>query len=248
MNVILILILFILLIIICKKHGVKLFLSLVYNFLILMVAFYTMSCGFNAIVVSLIACIFIARVGLFYVNGKNLKTKSALKSLVIVLFILSLSIYSIVRTSRIAGFGIEAEEEINMFSYDIALDFTKISTALVLIGLIGACIDSSIAIASALYELKENNKNITFKELFASGLNIGKDILGTTMNTLLFAFLGEFMTLLLWFITCSYSIGDIINAKEFVSEFIKIVYSAIGCIMVIPITAYITSIDLTRED
>lgn len=85
------------------------------------------------------------------------------------------------------------------------------------------------------------------KELYSSVINIGKDTLGTTMCTLLFAFLGEFMTLLIWFKKGNYSLGDILNAKTFASEFIKILFSAIGCILVIPITAYITSHELDKN-
>ena len=107
-------------------------------------------------------------------------------------------------------------------------------------------VDSSIAISSALYEVYVNNKNLSKKELFFSGMNIGKDILCTTTNTLMFAFLGDFMTLLIWFYKGNYSFLDIINAKTFVSEIIRILFSAIGCIIVIPVTAYITASSLKK--
>lgn len=246
MNVILAIILLLLMIYVCGSHGIKLFLSIIYNLIITLIAFYIMVFGINAIAISLLACFIISRIVLFHVNGDNIKTRSSMKSIIVVLVLLVLSIFIMTNLSRIAGFGYESFEEINMFSYDIGIDFTNISTALILIGLIGATIDSSIAISSALYEVKENNKNLSSKELFQSGINIGKDILGTTMNTLLFAFLGEFMTLLIYFKTGNYTFGEIINSKTFAAEFIKIVFSAIGCIMVIPITSYITSKELEK--
>ena len=168
-----------------------------------------------------------------------------MKSILVVLALLTILIFIMVKLTRIGGFGYEEYEDINMFSYDVGIDYSRISIGLIIIGLIGATIDSSMAISSALYEVKENNKHLSQKELFESGMNIGKDILGTTMSTLLFAFLGEFMTLLIWFKKGNYSLGDIINAKTFASEFIKIMFSAIGCILVIPITSYITSKDLS---
>ena len=79
-------------------------------------------------------------------------------------------------------------------------------------------------------------------------MNIGKDILCTTNNTLMFAFLGEFMTLLIWFYKGDYSFLEIVNAKTFVSEMIKILFSAVGSIIVIPITAYITTETLKKDD
>ena len=148
---------------------------------------------------------------LFFVNGESIKTISSIKSIAVVLVILSVLIFFMTYISRIAGFGYESYEEINMFSYDVKLDFTDIAISMILISLIGATVDSSIAISSALYEVHENNRELSKKELFASAMNIGKDILCTTTNTLMFAFLGDFMTLMIWFYTCNYSFLEINN-------------------------------------
>ena len=247
MNIILIILLFLLMIYIDAKRGIKLFLSILFNFIILMVIFYLIAIGLNPIICSLIGCFIISYIILYYVNERNIKTESSLKSVIIVLIILSFLIFFVTKMSRIAGFGYESYEEINMFSYDVKIDFTNIAISMILISLIGATVDSSIAISSALYEVYDNNKNLSKKDLFLSGMNIGRDILCTTNNTLMFAFLGEFMTLLIWFYKGDYSFLEIINAKTFVSEMIKILFSAVGCIIVIPITAYVTTNKLKKH-
>ena len=247
MNIILIVLLFLLMIYIDTKRGIKLFLSIIFNFIILMIIFYLIAIGLNPIICSLIGCFVISYIILYYVNERNIKTESSLKSVVIVLIILSFLIFFVTKISRIAGFGYESYEEINMFSYDVRIDFTDIAISMILISLIGATVDSSIAISSALYEVYDNNKNLSKKDLFLSGMNIGRDILCTTNNTLMFAFLGEFMTLLIWFYKGNYSFLEIVNAKTFASEMIKIFFSAIGCIIVIPITAYIAAETLKRN-
>ena len=248
MNIILIIFLFLLMIYIDIKRGIKLFLSIIFNFIILMIIFYLIALGLNPIICSLMGCFIISYIILYYVNEKNIKTESSLKSVIIVLIILSFLIFFVTKISRIAGFGYESYEEINMFSYDVKIDFTNIAISMILISLIGATVDSSIAISSALYEVYDNNKNLSKKELFLSGMNIGRDILCTTNNTLMFAFLGEFMTLLIWFYKGDYSFSEIVNAKTFVSEMIKILFSALGCIIVIPITAYITTETLKKDN
>lgn len=247
MNLILIVLLFLLMIYIDIKRGIKLFLSILFNFIILMIIFYLIAIGLNPIICSLIGCFIISYIILFFVNERNIKTESSLKSVIIVLIILSFLIFFVTNISRIAGFGYESYEEINMFSYDVKIDFTNIAISMILISLIGATVDSSIAISSALYEVYDNNKNLSKKDLFLSGMNIGKDILCTTNNTLMFAFLGEFMTLLIWFYKGDYSFLEIVNAKTFVSEMIKILFSAVGCIIVIPITAYVTTESLKKD-
>ncbi len=241
MNLILGIILLLLMLYIDKKRGIKLFIGIILNFIILMILFYFMALGFNPIICSLIGCLLVSYIILYFINGDNIKSKSSFQSILIVLIILALLIFVITNLTRIAGFGEEAYEEINMFSYDVNLDFTNISIALILIGLIGVTVDASIAISSALYEVHINNINLSKKELFKSGMNIGKDILCTSINTLLFAFLSEFMTLIIWFYTCNYSFLEIINSKTFAAEFIKILFSGIGCVLIIPITAYITT-------
>ena len=247
MNIILIILLFLLMLYIDIKRGIKLFLSILFNFIILMIIFYLIAIGLNPIICSLIGCFIISYIILYYVNERNIKTESSFKSVIIVLIILSFLIFFVTKISRIAGFGYESYEEINMFSYDVKIDFTNIAISMILISLIGATVDSSIAISSALYEVYDNNKNLSKKDLFLSGMNIGKDILCTTNNTLMFAFLGEFITLLIWFYKGDYSFLEIVNAKTFVSEMIKILFSALGCIIVIPITAYITTETLKKD-
>ena len=248
MNSVLLLILIFLIILICGKRGLKLILSLGINFTILIILFYFITLGINPLLITLLALLLISNVILYFVNGKNKKTKSSMPAVFIILIVLLLSILIITKETRIQGFGYESYEEINMFSYDVNIDFTNITTCLILIGLIGATIDASIAISSALHEVYENNKHLEVKALFKSGLTIGKDIMGTTVNTLLFAFLGEFMTLLIWYKTGNYMFEEIINNKTFAQELIKILFSAIGCILIVPLTSIITSYRLKHDN
>lgn len=241
MNNVLLLIFFVLLIYVAGKRGVKLFIALGLNFMVLIASFYIIALGISPIVTALAGCLVVCCIVLFFVNGDNFKTRTSFWSTVIVLLLLTGWIYFMTYLSRIAGFGYESYEEINMFSYDVNIDYTKITAALILLGLIGAVADSSMAISSALYEVFINNPHLSKKELFKSGLNIGRDILGTTINTLFFSFLGEFMTLVIWFDTSEYSFAHIINNKTLASELIIILFSAIGCVMILPITSFLVS-------
>ncbi len=241
MNIFLAIILFILLVIISRKKGIKIFFSIIINFILLIITFYLIALGLNPIFVSIIFCLITSYIVLFYINGKNQKTKTSFIAIFIVLLLMLLFIYIIVIKAKLGGFGSESSEEINMFSYDININMITIEISLIIIGLIGATIDSSIAISSALYEVYYNNPDLSTKNLIKSGMSIGKDILTTTINTLFFAYLCDFMTLLIWFKISKYSLGDILNAKVFASEFIKILSSGLGCIIIIPITSIISA-------
>ncbi len=129
----------------------------------------------------------------------------------------------------------------------ILLNFSTIVMCEILIGLLGAIIDVSISISSSMNELFKNNSLIPKNVLLKSGINIGKDILGTMTNTMLFAYIGGFMTLIIWFYDLHYTAADIINAKVFCAEVFQVLSSGIGVILIIPVTALITSMILTMK-
>ena len=70
---------------------------------------------------------------------------------------------------------------------------------------------------------------------------IGKNILSTTINTLYFAYIGEALMLLIYLKEYNYSLTAILNSKAFLSDFTCIIFSMIGCLLIIPVTSYIAS-------
>lgn len=240
-SLILLIILFVLMLIVGGKRGVKSFFTLVFNFLILFLLLILISSGYNPIKVTIVFSVLISVVTLFYINGVNVKTISSLLSVTIVILLTLLMTYKIGTDAKIQGFGNEQSETIAFVSVYVQLNFTKILLCEVLIGLLGAIIDVSISISSSVYEIHKSNPSITKQKLFFYGMNIGKDILGTMTNTLLFAYIGGFMTLIIYFNELHYSFSNIINAKVFSSEFFQSLCGGIGIILIIPITSLITA-------
>lgn len=195
----------------------------------------------STIIVTLIACTVISFINLFYINKFNDKTKAAFFSTMITLSLLTVFIFAVEHSAMIQGFGEEQEEEINAFSLYVGIDFAKIAICTIIMGSIGAIIDISLSISSSMNELFTHNRFITKTSLFQSGLKIGRDILGTTTNTLYFAFVGGYLTLILWFKRLSYSLGDIVNSKTFCAEVISILSGGIGIAIIIPITSWLSA-------
>src|SRR5690606_26035543 len=128
----------------------------------------------------------------------------------------------------IQGFGEEETAELYIFSLYIGIDFVKVSTSVIIMSTIGAITDTAIAITSPMHEMYKHNPLISRKDLSAFGLSIGKDILGTSTNTLFFAFFGGYIGLLIWFKDLNYSIGEIVNSKVFSAEVITILCAGMG--------------------
>ena len=240
-------ILLILMIAVGGKRGAKTFAAMYANIIILILTVFLIACGVNAIAVTIVGCAVIGVVILFWINGINIKTVTAFWSIAAVLVLLAAVMLYIGSSSHIQGFADENTDEICWYSYDIGLDMRQVTLAMMLTGLIGAITDTAIAITSALYEVYENNPNLSTGELFISGMNIGKDIIGTTTNTLLFAYIGEFMTLMIWFKEYEYPFSQIINSKIFCQDFLQIVSSGSGCIIIIPVAAFFMAYGLTHR-
>ncbi|MBV7271361.1 YibE/F family protein [Clostridium sp. PL3] len=243
----LLIILFVLMVIFGGKRGLRSFFTLLMNFVILFIMFIFIDIRFDPIKVTMIGCIIITYISLIYINGFNIKTISSLISVTVVVLLTMLITYKIGNDARIQGFGPEQSETLTGLSIYVQLNFGKIVICQVLIGLLGAIIDVSISISSSMFEIYKSDLSETKRSIFKSGMNIGKDILGTMTNTLLFAYIGGFMTLIIYFSELNYSVGDVLNAKVFCSEVFQILCGGIGIILIIPVTAFITSTILSSK-
>jgi uncharacterized membrane protein len=231
------------------KKGVRSFFTLFLNFGVLFFTIILMSIpNINPILLTIIACIVVSCINLFYINGVNRITKTAFFSSMITIVILLLFIVFITEKAMIQGFGEEEIEEIGAFSLFIGVDFIKVAAAVIIMSTIGSITDIAISIASPMRELFQHNPSIDRKELFTFGLEIGRDVLGTDTNTLFFAFFGSYLGLLIWFKDLSYSFGEIVNSKVFGAEMITILCAGIGVALIIPITAWITAYFLVRVE
>ncbi|MDX8045094.1 YibE/F family protein [Gracilibacillus sp. S3-1-1] len=244
MNVLVLLsiILFALMAIIGGKKGVKSFIALLLNFVILLGTVLVMNDpNANPIWLTLIACALISAISLFYINSVNSKTVMAFISTIVTLIILLAFIIVMTDQSMIQGFGEEETDELVVFSLHIGIDFVKVATSVIIMGTIGAIIDTAISITSPMREIHYHNPSISRKELFLAGIRIGRDILNTSTNTLFFAFFGSSMGLLMWFKDLSYSFGEMVNAKVFNDELISIFTAGMGVAIVIPIASGMTA-------
>ncbi|WP_409250610.1 YibE/F family protein [Bacillus sp. SCS-153A] len=245
---ILAIILLILMVLIGGKKGARSFVALFLNFGVFLFVLLLMNDpDINPIIITLIACVLISCISLFYISEYNIKTLTAFISTIVTTAVLLFFILMLTEVSMIQGFSEEEIEEIGAFSLFVGVDFVKIGASMILMSTIGAIIDLSISISSPMREVQFHQPGISRKDLFKSGMALGRDILGTSTNTLFFAFFGGYMALLIWFKDLSYSIGEIVNSKVFSSEMIFIGSAGIGVALAIPITSWITAYFLVRK-
>lgn len=199
--------------------------------------------GFNIVFTTAIAAILITATTVFYQNENNIKTVSAFISVVIVLVLSSFFMAFIITHAHLQGFGIVGDVKIqpsNGYEEDIGINMRLVQVAVFIVILIGGLIDTAVAICSGTYEIIRHNPNANRSEIIESGMNIGCKILSSNVNTLFFIFAGEFMIMCISFLKF-YSWGTLINSKDFTQELIAIMISAIGTVVIIPISSYVAS-------
>ena len=145
--------------------------------------------------------------------------------------------------------GLDSEEAMLLKASVLSnIDFQGVLFAGMVFGALGAVMDVTISIASAVYEVKCVHPAIGFKELVRAGMNVGKDIMGTMSNTLILAYAGSSLPLMLLIASQKNApMLKILNLNLIVTEIARALTGSIGLICAIPLTAVITATLLKRD-
>ncbi|MDD3000713.1 MAG: YibE/F family protein [Candidatus Riflebacteria bacterium] len=130
------------------------------------------------------------------------------------------------------------------------VDLKGILVSGIIIGALGAVMDVSISIASSLKEIFIANPDYTKKEMFKSGMNIGRDIIGSMVNTLILAYTGASLSLILVFSMQreDFPLIKIMNMEFICTEVVRSLAGLFGMVLAIPITAFVGSIIYLHKD
>ena len=142
---------------------------------------------------------------------------------------------------RIDGYRQEYAEALLQLrqTEESAIGITGLITAGVIVSALGAVMDVAMSISSALQELTRVNPDLTSKDLFRSGMNIGRDMVGTMTNTLILAILGSGLTLVVYIYSLGLQPWQLLSSAYMSLEAISAVASSIGVMLAVPLTAAI---------
>ena len=138
-----------------------------------------------------------------------------------------------------------------IFSGNIDLNIRDIFYASVLIGASGAAMDIAMDVTASVHEVKKKKPEISVHELIQSGMNVGKMVTGTMTTTLLLAYSGGYLTMLMLFVSKGSSFTRILNFKMVAAEIFRTLVGSIGLVLVAPIAAviasYLFSFDMDKD-
>lgn len=201
--------------------------------------------GYSPLWIGIGITVVITAVIIFFVYGWDRRSLTA--SLGALLGIFTTCILAMLFTDlfQING-AVMPDSESLLYSGYQHLDLTSIFMSSIFIGASGAMIDLSVDITSAVHEVVEKKPQIRWREAAKSGMNVGRAAMGTMTTTLLLAYSGGYITLLMVFMAQGTPIDHILNYKYVAAEILDTVVGSFGLVTVAPFTALAAGIILTR--
>lgn len=232
----------ILIVVMGRLKGLKTILALVFTVsAVIFILVPLIASGYDPVLSAALVCIIITVVTMLAVGGFNKKAAAAILGTtggLICAAVITLIFSSLM---RITGIDTSEVELLMVADTNVIFDYQGILTAGILIGCIGAVMDIGMSISSSLNEMHGIDPSVDAKRLFHSGLSVGRDIIGTMANTLILAYTGGSIMLMVVWSVYGVSFADMLNKGYIVLEIAKSLCGSIGMVMTIPITAFIAS-------
>ena len=225
-----------------RKKGVNTILSLGLTCVAIFAVFIpAILSGKNIYLFSIIVCIYTTVVTLLIVIGFNTKSLASVAGCVSGILIAGIIALVMDRVLKLTGITDEHSRYLINMPGDIKLNLRALVFAGIIIGAMGAIMDVAISISSSLWEIKEKAESISFKTLFRSGINIGRDIMGSMANTLILAYIGSSLSVVLLLTVFSGSVLNLFNSEMIAVEILQALAGSFGILSAIPLTALFCS-------
>lgn len=192
--------------------------------------------GYNPIKTSIAISIGIIIFTLLIVNGGNRKTLSSIIGTSCGVAIAGVIAIIVGNLAKLTGYGTEESQMLMYIPQNIKFDYKGLLFAAILMGALGAIMDVSMSIASAMNEINDANPDMSATSLMKAGMSVGRDIMGTMSNTLILAYVGASLQSILLLIAYKVSFTDIINQSTIATEIVRALSGSIGLMTSIPIT------------
>ena len=230
------------LLIIGRGKGAMAFIALLITFVsIIGILFPLLEYGFPSILVTVFIVFYTTVFTFVLIDGINKKTVSAALGTLAGVVIASLFAVIAGYFAHITGFQTNESEELLLIGRDHGMKIGGLFTCGILIAALGAVMDVAMSIASAVHEVHEVNASLSVKDLFKSGMNIGRDAMGTMANTLILAFAGSSFTLLLLVYFYDITPLQLLSTDLIAREVIQGVSGSIGIVLTVPIVAFLSA-------
>ncbi|MCP2258396.1 putative membrane protein [Streptoalloteichus tenebrarius] len=190
--------------------------------------------GRSPVAVAVVASGVIMFVALYLTHGRTARTSTAVLGTLASLVLIGALGWAFAAATRLTGLDEDTANLIGLLGHGI--DARGLLLAGVLIGALGVLDDVTVTQASAVWELRRANPALGWRQLYAAGLRIGRDHVGSAVNTLFMAYAGAALPMLLAYSVSGRSFGEVVTAQVVASEVVRTLVGSVGLVAAVPVT------------
>ncbi|MFM1515403.1 YibE/F family protein [Helcococcus ovis] len=226
-------------ILIAQKAGLKSLITMFISIAMILTLIYLITLGYSPIKATIITSIINTIITLLIIGKFAKKTFAAILATIFGIFISYLIASIFGPNAHITG--LSNENAVMMQFLPVPISAEKVLYSSMIIGALGAIMDVAMSTASSIEEISKADPGITFWNLFKSGMNVGKDIIGTMSNTLVLAYFASALPLSILIFSYNSHMPFFYNMDIFITEFVRIFAGSIGLVLVIPFSCFIAT-------
>ena len=217
-------------------------LALVFTFICIIYLYIPlMYIGFSPFWAAILVVVAVTIVSVYLICGGNRKGLCAMLGTILGVLIAGIFATILGKITRVTGYNIEDIETMVYVAQNSKLQIGGVLFSGILIASLGAVMDVAVSISSTIEEIHNKKPELTSKELFKSGINVGKDMMGTMSNTLILAFTGGAVNTMILIYAYIMPYMQVVNMYSIGIEVIKGISGTLGIVLTVPLVSLISA-------
>lgn len=247
---ILVLVVFFLLVmwIVGGKRGIHSITALVFTFFLILTLYVPLIyMGCSPFLAAVLCVALITTLSIFLIGGPSKKSLCAIVGTVTGVVAAGVIALIFGKAAHINGYNVESIETLIYIGQNTNLNIGEVLFSGILVSSLGAVMDVAMSVSSALTEITENSPGISRKDLFKSGMQIGRDMIGTMSNTLILAYVGSSVNTLIIIYAYQYSAHQIFGMYSIGIEIMQSLSGTLGIILTVPFVSAVSAYALCKK-
>jgi uncharacterized membrane protein len=201
--------------------------------------------GENPLLVAIAGAGLIMFIALYLTHGLSARTSVAVLGTMVSLALIGLlsAVFSVAASLT----GLDDPTSNLIASLGHGIDARGLLLAGVVIGALGVLDDVTVTQTSAVWELRKANPSLGWRELYGAGMRIGRDHVGSAVNTLVMAYAGAALPVLLYTSISGVGLGAILSSEELAQEIVRTLAGSVGIVAAVPVTTILAAVIASRE-
>lgn len=224
------------------KKGINSIIALIFTFVVIMNMYIPlMYIGVNPFLAAVVSSILIVIISMILIGDFSKKTICAILGTIWGIVIAGMIAIIFGKLAHISGYNVENIETLIYVGQNSKLDIGGLLFLGILMASLGAVMDVDMSVSSTINEVNQIDTKLTSKDLFKSGISVGRDMIGTMSNTLILAFIGNSVNTMVVIYAYAFPYLQVINTYSIGIEILRGIAGTMGVILTVPFVSDISS-------